>query len=273
MTIKFILTLLLFACNASSNKEATITKQDNSIYIFVGYQEHYPVFKVVRGENQNQLLVLSGDKLSLLQKYSKGNDPIFVRDNLILFSQKDKLIVQDGNLMQEYSVNGIPQEATVNEDNSTIYFSTNLYDGVYQLNVKSKKQKEILAEGYKPDLVHGKIFYIKSSSLGSGYVDVHSFDLQSEGSTLVITGVYEEGYYVLPTGDHIACNLPIEGQVHQSVYSILTDKFYLFDNKELGGFHYPAYDFSEKSLIYYKPKGLKKRLVPLPSEYNYTYKP
>lgn len=272
MLVNAVFLILFLSCSIKSTEEKQVAQQpdEGSVYVFLGYKDRKPVFKAVRGVHKNSVWEFTpGEGVRQLAHYEDGYKPLSVHGDMIIYSVKGNLVVSKDRLPQNYNTIKAPRHVSVND--GVIYFSTQGEEGIKELQLQTGQIKRVSNDGYTPTVINNYLFYLKASSHGSGYVDVMRMDISNQDIRVLVEGIYEEGYAVLPSGNYLACQIPVEGDIVKAIYSIRDGKYHLIKNEELNEEnYYPVYDYEQNGILYYKPEGLKTKFVPLPEEFNYV---
>lgn len=239
-------------------------------YSFIGYVEQNPVFF----ESVSRSLVKDNNgKLEVIEKVTSSMDPVFIDNELIVFSNLDakeggELFLSKGEKKKKFETNDIIYNVVGDENN--VFYSDNFNKNIIR-RVSFEEDKETILSGYVVGFENQCLYFSKehAPNLIRANADIFKYDFQINKQPPVKVGVNLSGEmtYIIPGGDYIFDKILHEGEYQPSILEVSTGMFSILDvDIEKYGSCYYSYFLNK--LVFFDPLTMEKKILKLPNTYD-----
>lgn len=248
--------------------------QGNGFYIFLGYNNDKPIFIDLTSNNLYEIDSLL--QVKIYMKSEKNSKPLFINNRFLILETSENgrknLCIKDivNQNIKEIPLSISPNYVTANEDCSIIILQED-YSSIEIIDTKTNKSNKSLLGGFDPKIVGEELFYLTKSARGSGFVDIVKTKLSDfQYKEFILKGVFEEGLFISPDKEYIACEISLNGKPVKSIFNVKNSSFHVLKEEStlLDNDFTPIFLLKPKSILYYSISEFKKIKIDLPFDYN-----
>ncbi|MDR1225913.1 MAG: hypothetical protein LBK47_03330 [Prevotellaceae bacterium] len=165
-------------------------------------------------------------------------------------------------------VNLNPKQNEVYESSCIAYYKKFDIVNLMQISYFNLKTKEIHKEqqrGFPICIINDNLFFAENSLDGYAYVHIYQSTLGKDGKiketlqlfqSLGDLYFHENGIYISPNGGQMSAVIAKDGKITHALFDLTSER--LIEIKtHVPLEYYPFYDYRQKKIRYYNPKGLK----------------